>query len=141
MYMCKLYICIKCIYVNCIQKQPPEVFCKKMFLKVSQNSLENTCARVYFLIKLQPQPATLLKASLWFRCFPVNFAISKNTFSYRTPLDDCFLTLQAWTAKVIFKIKAYWKLCQTSRIDLFEKIMNGWTIFAKSCILDVCLGS
>ena len=26
---------------------------KKVFLKISQNSQENTCARVYFLIKLQ----------------------------------------------------------------------------------------
>ena len=33
-------------------KQPPEVFCKK---GVSQNSQENNCARVSFLIKLQAQ--------------------------------------------------------------------------------------
>ena len=26
---------------------------KKMFLEISQNSQENTCARVFFLIKLQ----------------------------------------------------------------------------------------
>ena len=31
----------------------PEVFCKKVFLGISQNSQENTCARVSFLIKLQ----------------------------------------------------------------------------------------
>ena len=35
------------------QKQPPEMFCKKVFLQISQNSQENTCARVSFLIKLQ----------------------------------------------------------------------------------------
>ena len=29
------------------------VLLKKMFLKISQNSVENTCARVFFLIKLQ----------------------------------------------------------------------------------------
>ena len=35
------------------QKQPPEVFCKKkVFLEVSQNSQENTCTRVSFLMKL-----------------------------------------------------------------------------------------
>ena len=34
--------------------QPPEVlYKKKVFLKISQNSQENTCARVSFLIKLQ----------------------------------------------------------------------------------------
>ena len=40
---------------------------KKVFLKMSQNSQENTCARISFLI-------TLLKKRLWQRCFPVNFA-------------------------------------------------------------------
>ena len=33
---------------NELQKQPPEVF-----LEISKNSQENTCARVSFLIKLQ----------------------------------------------------------------------------------------
>ena len=47
---------------------------KKLFLEISQNSQENTCARVSFLIKLQAAPATLLKKRLWHRCFPVNFA-------------------------------------------------------------------
>ena len=41
-----------------------------MFLEISQNSLENTCSRVSFLIKLQ---ALGLKRD-WHRCFPVNFA-------------------------------------------------------------------
>ena len=47
---------------------------KKVFLEISQNSQENTCGRVSFLIKLQAPPATLLKKRLWHRCFPVNFA-------------------------------------------------------------------
>ena len=33
-----------------MQKYPPEVFCKRVFLEISQS----TCARVSFLIKLQP---------------------------------------------------------------------------------------
>ena len=37
---------------------------KKLFLRISQNSQENTCARVSFLIKKR----------LRHRCFPVNFA-------------------------------------------------------------------
>ena len=44
----------------------PEVFFKKVFLEISQNSQENTSVRVSFLLKFQ-------KAY-------------KNTFSYRTPL-------------------------------------------------------
>ena len=38
---------------NTIQKQPPELFIKEMFLKISQNSEKNTSARASFLIKLQ----------------------------------------------------------------------------------------
>ena len=44
-----------------------------MFLEISQNLYENTCARVTFLIKLS-QPAFLLRKRLWHRSFPVNFA-------------------------------------------------------------------
>ena len=44
----------KCKYTSAslpVQKQPPEVFCKKkLFLEILQNSQENTCARVSFLI-------------------------------------------------------------------------------------------
>ena len=36
-----------------LQKQPPEVFYEKIFLEISQNSQENTCATVFFLIKLR----------------------------------------------------------------------------------------
>ena len=57
-----------------MQKQSPEMLCEKGVLKISQNSLENTCASVSFLIKLQARSATLLKKRLWHRCFPVNFA-------------------------------------------------------------------
>ena len=41
---------------------------KKLSIKISQNSQENICARVSFLI------ITLLKKGLWHRCFLVNFA-------------------------------------------------------------------
>ena len=53
------------------------VLCEKVFLEISQNSQENTCARVSFLIKkglqlyfkkrLWHRPATLLKKRLWHR--------------------------------------------------------------------------
>ena len=45
---------------------------KKLFLEFSQNSLENTCARISFLIKLQA--SFLLKKRLWHVCFNVNFS-------------------------------------------------------------------
>ena len=45
-----------------------------MFLRILQNSLENTCTRICFLTKLQAAPTTLLKRWLWHSCFPENFA-------------------------------------------------------------------
>ena len=51
--------------LNELQKQPPEVFCKKR------------CSYT--------APATLLKKGLWHRCFPVNFAkFLRTTFSQNT---------------------------------------------------------
>ena len=50
-----------CIWKNS-EAATRAVLWKKMFLEISQNSQENTCARL----------ATLLKKRLWHRCFPVN---------------------------------------------------------------------
>ena len=60
---------------------------KKVFLKVTQNSKENTCARVFFFDKVASlRPATLLKTETLAQVFSCEFCqISKNTFSYRTP--------------------------------------------------------
>ena len=53
----------------------PRCSVKKVFLEISQNSQENTCAKVCRL-----RPATLLKTRLWHRCFPVNFTKFLRTF-------------------------------------------------------------
>ena len=49
------------------------VFCKKVFLKILQNSLGNTCVRAFFNKVPGLRPATLLRKRPWHRCFPVNF--------------------------------------------------------------------
>ena len=47
---------------------------KKMFVKISQDLVENNSARVFFFNKSAGlRPATLLKKRLWHRYFPVNF--------------------------------------------------------------------
>ena len=69
---------------------------KNVFLDISQNLQENTCARVSFLIKLQAAPATLLKKGLWHRCFPVNFAKF-----LRTP----FFTEHLWWLLLLLLVK------------------------------------
>ena len=55
---------------------------KKRFLKISQNSQENTCARVSFLIKVAERE---LQKRLWHRCFPVNFEKFYEHLFYRIP--------------------------------------------------------
>ena len=74
------------------------MFSEKVFLEISQNPQENTCASVSFLIKLQDWPATLLKKRLWHRCFPVNFVKF-----LRTP----FLTEHLWWLLIYFKTRCW----------------------------------
>ena len=62
----------------------------KVFLEISQNSQENTCARVSFIIKMQVWPATLLKKRLWHRCLPVNFVKSLRTPYLQNTCGGCF---------------------------------------------------
>ena len=73
-----------------VRRSRSEVFCKKVFLEISQNLPENTCARVSFLIKFQAlglRPATLLKKNTLAQVFSCEFCeISKNNYFYRTPL-------------------------------------------------------
>ena len=49
---------------------------------------KHLCQSLFF------KPATLLKKRLWYRCFPVNFPKILRTPFYRTPLDDCFCTVE-----------------------------------------------
>ena len=59
---------------------------KKVFLEISQNLPENTCARgVGFNKIVGLRPATLFKMTLH-RCFPVNFMKFLRTPFYRTSL-------------------------------------------------------
>ena len=65
---------------------------KKVFLEISQNSQENTCARVSFLIKLQVPG------------LKVEFCeISKNTFSYRTPMAH---TIHVASVNHVFSLRS-----------------------------------
>ena len=70
---------------------------KKMFLEISRNSQENTCARESISLRR----ATLLKKRFWHRCFPVNFVKFRRTpFFHRTPLVTTYgfsiMVLNSW---------------------------------------------
>ena len=59
------------------------VLWKKVFLEISQNSQENTCARVSFLMKLQV--FNFIKKETLAQAFPCELCeISKNTFLQNT---------------------------------------------------------
>ena len=60
---------------------------KKIFLEISQNSQEDICAKVSFLIKLQVQACNLIKKDTLAQAFSCEFCeISKNTYFHRAPL-------------------------------------------------------
>ena len=66
---------------------------EKVFLKISQNSQENTRVRVCFLIKLQAKgkrPATLLIKRPWHRCLPVNSVGILRTLFLQNSSGGCF---------------------------------------------------
>ena len=62
------------LFSKVIEAASGGVLKEKVFLEILQNSQENTCARVSFLMKLQASGQQK------------NCEISKNTFSYRTTL-------------------------------------------------------
>ena len=60
---------------------------KKAFLEISQNSQENICARVSFLMELQAQACNFIIKDTLAQVFSCKFCEHfKNTFSYRTIL-------------------------------------------------------
>ena len=64
-------------------------YLKKVFLEISQNSLESTCDLACNFIKKE----TLTQVFSCELC-----EISKNTFPYRTPPGDCFCICARVTA-------------------------------------------
>ena len=80
---------------------------KKVFLEVSQNSQENTCARISFLIKMLAEACNFIKIETLVQMFYCEFCeISRNTFIYRTPPVAAF-EVKAWQNRKC-------KTCQTT---------------------------
>ena len=100
---------------------------KKMFFENLQNSQENTCAGVSFLIKLQA----------WHMCFPVNFEKFWKHLFLKNTSDGCFWSycissnfppekmefapLDRWNINILLKRwKFTFPLCSTMRIKFFN---------------------
>ena len=63
------------------------VLCQKVFLEISQNSQENTCARVFFNTVAGLRPVTLFKKEALAQVFSCEFCeLSKNSFCDKTTL-------------------------------------------------------
>ena len=80
---------------------------KKVLLEIWQNSLENTCSRVSFLIKLQNEACNFIKKETLAQVFSCEFfETSRNTWSYRkppvAPFGDLTLQRDGKTNKTIF---------------------------------------
>ena len=100
---------------------------KKVFLQISQNSRENTCARVSFLITLQASGCNFIKKEALAQALFIEFCeISKNTVSYKTRLvaaseDNRFRLTNwiKWTVSPNFVNR---------KLDLWmKKIFYGWS--------------
>ena len=77
---------------------------KKVFLEISQNSQENTCVRVSFLIKLQA--CNFIEKQTLEQVFSCKFCvIPKNTFFHRTLLVAPSAEIQL-AANVFAKLQA-----------------------------------
>ena len=86
--------------------------------------------QVFFYNKVAgPEPATLLKKRLWHRRFPMTFAKFLTTSFHRTPLNDCFSTIQHFLAANPSKVlngqqqhkgvTFYWSRISPSLVKLF----------------------
>ena len=82
-----------------------EVFCKKYVLEIFEKFTGKHLHQSIFLNKVVGfRPATLLKKRLW-RMFSCEFCqIFKNTFFYRTSLDNCFCTMYIYIIQYLYPI-------------------------------------
>ena len=108
---------------------------KKVFLEISQNSQENTCARVSFLIKLQNKPVTLLKKKrLWHRNFLMNFVKFLRTPFLQNTSARLLLNVFRSEEKVKTSIEIFLRKTQHSVEGLFQSCScQFWlTIFSNN---------
>ena len=70
---------------------------KKVFLKMSKNSQENTCARVS---NLQAAPATLLQKEASARVFSCEFCKFLRTLLLENNLSGCFCKITKYNQKI-----------------------------------------
>ena len=102
-----------CLEQAVAQRCSPE----KVFLETSQNSQENTCARVSFLMKA----CNFIKKRPWDRCLPVNFAKFIETYRKLT----FSLKFQIFKRKLLlFSVTVWLTFCQNYMTHLFKRYID-----------------
>ena len=99
---------------------------KKVFLEISQNSQENTCARVSFFNKVA---GLRLKKQLWHRCFRVNF-----TKFLRTQFLTEHLITLSWENLNCVELNLEWSL---SEVCSFIRAQSILIKFFQSTIIGI----
>ena len=85
---------------------------KKMFVETSQNSQENTCAKVSF-------PINCIKKRLWHRCFLVNFAKFLRTPFFQNTSGRLRLCYARRTVGITDILELPWGMKRTSSMKRF----------------------
>ena len=112
-----------------------------MFLEISQNSQENTSARVSFLIKLQcrPKACNFIEKETLAQVFSCEFCkICKNNFFHRTPLvaaSDCsYSDIRMHLDNVLELCSKYGLLLQSGQVSV-RKVLVFLSYFRLKTIL------
>ena len=82
--------------------------------------------RLYFLIKLQPTPATSLKNWLWHRCFPVNFAKFLRTPFFTEHLRWLLLSIVMWCFHYFCWHKTDWMCVYYLDNEVLRQKQHDW---------------
>ena len=121
-----------------------DILQEKVFLEISQNAQEKTCARASFLNKTTYlMPATLLKRKLWRRSFLVNFANFLRTLFVhnahgRPLLEFQLFSVLLWRPLMLSSERKAGNLLH--RIEIWLLIQFIWLeIFSQELYLEVCL--
>ena len=125
-------------WLSLCRSSRPKVFCKNVFLEISQKfTSKRLCQSLFFNKVAGLRPATVLKKKLWHRCFPVNFTKFLRVPFLTERLWWVLLFVFIWVGQMImlkygdlniiwtFYIKKKW-----SSINFWPVIQNG-TFFLK----------
>ena len=100
-----------------------------LFLKISQNSQENMCVTIFFLINLRLRSATFLEMRFQHRCLPVDFPKYFRTPFLQKTFVGCFCSKYSYIY-VLFLVKCI--ICKgVVSSETFHICATSYFVFAK----------